>query len=1801
MASHSVPADADGRTYTLDADFDQGVLFRVEHQTVHHQLQLGSEVATLPFIWVPNLEGTVSKVDTVTGKELARYRVVPDSLFDHGSPSRTTVDLEGNCWVGCRLAGTVVKIGLYEAGCWIDRNHDGVCQTSQDVNGDGKITGAEILDWGEDECVLYEVVLVEGHQGTYAPGAYQGPYDTYDIWGTAPRGLAVDASNNLWAGTWSTQKYYYIDGSTCQILKTVDVSSWDHQAYGAVIDKNGILWSSSLWHNHVLRLDPSTNPPTISKVDYTYMVYGLGLDYLGHLFVSHWNQHSLSRINITTGSKDWEQVHGEMSDSRGVACTSDNNVWVANSGNSTVTRYDNDGNLLQTIALPAGSVPTGVAVDAAGKVWVCDLGDDFIHRINPLTNTIDLSKEIVGSAGHYTYSDMTGIVSSTITAQIGTWTIVFDSLVANTPWGKVFWTSYEPPGASVAVTVRSSNDQMSWSPWESAGNGTSLGATPSGRYIQIKTTLKITSGTVSPILYDLTVVTARPVHVKWDSPGPTFDGKSWETAFHTVQEGLAAAMMGQEVWVAGDADHPYIEIITLKDRVELYGGFAGTETSRAQRNWAANVTVLDGNQAGSVVTSPQGATAATRIDGFTICNGIGTLVSGHLYGGGIYCYYSSPVICNNTINENIAHEQHTYSHAGGIYCDHSSAVISNNTITGNRAVGGLDKYGKYSPSRGGGIYCTGSSVTISDNAIGDNVADLGGGIYCAGGVTISCNAIGDNVASFSGGGVYCLNGPLTIAGNNIAGNTANGGGGNYSGQGGGIYCVTLLISSAMIVNNTITGNAANGTGSYASGLGGGVYFARGTITNNTIADNSASSDGGGIYCDYGGPALWNNIVAFNSSGICSYSGPTLHNNDVYANAAYDYSGMSAGAGDISANSELANLAAGDVHIRNTSPCRNAGDNSASGLPAVDMDGQARVEGSAVDIGADESYGEQYPILVIRVKPDSPYNGPGNDWEHAWHSVADGLTHVTEGDELWVAAGVYSECVTLTDDAAVYGGFVGDETSRDQRGPAAAPTVLDGGQLGPVVTAPPGAGGGALIDSFTIRNGTRGIYCNSSSPTITNNVVVWNGDGVYCDGEASPAITNNTIALNTRHGVCCLVASSPTITNNILTFNGTGIYGVASQAVASNNDVFGNRTDYLGIDPGVGDVCADPVFACSEFGDFHIQPDSSCRNAGTDAAPGLPSTDMDGQPRAQQGAVDIGADESDGTIWPPSRRIVYVSVEAPPEGDGTSWETAYNTIQAAIDDAANRGGAEIWVARGTYYEQVTLCPFAYLYGGFAGVETMRNERNPHDNVTVIDGGGGYTVTGASMSKVDGFTITGGYYGIYCDYYASPTISNNIITGTPVGISSCWYSSPTITGNTISNGDIGVYCVDGGSPLIMDNTITGVGNRAVYCMSADSPEVINNRITGSNGGICCGAGSPTVANNTVIGTFLGIVAEGGSPIITNNTVVQCGYGIQCYCPAVVTNNISVFNSTGIFAYGAEPQLSHNDVYGNTFADYDGVSPGDGDIQADPMLANMSTGDCHLTAGSPCINAGANDAPGLPPTEMDGDPRILEEVVDIGADEYRPPYEITTILAAKLAEDQSFVDIQAGIVSAAFPDFFYIEADDKSSGVRVSRAGHALEVGLRAHVAGQVKTSPDGERYIDAWQLARECGFGEVAPLGMINRGLGGADFFYSASIGAGQKGVKNEPDLYLSDLNNIGLLITTFGKVTYSTSGYFYIDDGSKCQDNSSYTGVKVLGTVPDPSPDGKFVKVTGASSCFKADAPSTDLYRQIRATQVVVVN
>ncbi len=235
------------------------------------------------------------------------------------------------------------------------------------------------------------------------------------------------------------------------------------------------------------------------------------------------------------------------------------------------------------------------------------------------------------------------------------------------------------------------------------------------------------------------------IRVKWDSPGPPLDGYSWETAFHSVQEGIDAAYYGEEVWVARGT---YVERITLKDGVAVYGGFAGWEYGLHERDWTANETVLDGNAQGSVVTCPYGAGTNTRIDGFTIRNGSN---------GGVFCS-GSATIANNLITRNEAG-----NYGGGIHCD----ITSSPRILSNRIE-------RNSGNLGGGIYCHSPYAVISNNSITDNEANGGGGIYCESGSSplIANNTIvGNSAVTFNGGAMECESGSATICNNIVAFNS----------------------------------------------------------------------------------------------------------------------------------------------------------------------------------------------------------------------------------------------------------------------------------------------------------------------------------------------------------------------------------------------------------------------------------------------------------------------------------------------------------------------------------------------------------------------------------------------------------------------------------------------------------------------------------------------------------------------------------------------------------------------------------------------------------------------------------------------------------------------------------------------------------------------------------------------------------------------------------------------------------------------------------------------------------------------
>ncbi|MDI6782035.1 MAG: PKD domain-containing protein [bacterium] len=171
-------------------------------------------------------------------------------------------------------------------------------------------------------------------------------------------------------------------------------------------------------------------------------------------------------------------------------------------------------------------------------------------------------------------------------------------------------------------------------------------------------------------------------------------------------------------------------------------------------------------------------------------------------------------------------------------------------------------------------------------------------------------------------------------------------------------------------------------------------------------------------------------------------------------------------------------------------------------------------------------------------------------------------------------------------------------------------------------------------------------------------------------------------------------------------------------------------------------------------------------------------------------------------------------------------------------------------------------------------------------------------------------------------------------------------------------------------------------------------ITNGSATSGGGIYCGSSSPTLFNCFIIsnsannGNGGGIYCYSSSPTITNCTIsgnlAKCyGGGISCdgaSSPTVVNSILWGDSPLGIYLYGTS---SINITYSNI----QGSWAGKGNINADPQF--VGGGDYHLLQTSPCIDNGSNTAPAIPPTDKDGNPRIVNGIVDMGAYEYQGPF--------------------------------------------------------------------------------------------------------------------------------------------------------------------------------------------------------------------
>ena len=99
------------------------------------------------------------------------------------------------------------------------------------------------------------------------------------------------------------------------------------------------------------------------------------------------------------------------------------------------------------------------------------------------------------------------------------------------------------------------------------------------------------------------------------------------------------------------------------------------------------------------------------------------------------------------------------------------------------------------------------------------------------------------------------------------------------------------------------------------------------------------------------------------------------------------------------------------------------------------------------------------------------------------------------------------------------------------------------------------------------------------------------------------------------------------------------------------------------------------------------------------------------------------------------------------GDGSSWNTAFDNVQDALESALI--GGEIWVAQGAYYPDIglnqvdndvastfTIKEGIKLYGGFDGTEINISQRNPEVNLTILSG----VLNGDDSVDVSGITAS-----------------------------------------------------------------------------------------------------------------------------------------------------------------------------------------------------------------------------------------------------------------------------------------------------------------------------------------------------------------------------------------------------------------------------------------------------------------------------
>lgn len=361
------------------------------------------------------------------------------------------------------------------------------------------------------------------------------------------------------------------------------------------------------------------------------------------------------------------------------------------------------------------------------------------------------------------------------------------------------------------------------------------------------TRVSVSGGAIDIGAYEYQYLPASRIRYVKPTATGTGDGSSWDNASADLQKMIDELADNNsqnqtgEVWVAAGTYTPQSQLISgtgysasfrMRDGISVYGGFAGTEASKIEREKAS--------------TMPWDFKNETILEA---------------------AYYNGDLTWTNNKWTLTSDSRHVvwFAPMSGQSAFTNVTTLDGVTIQGGYAQGGtgLDDF---KTDRGGGVYMDGANAYLSNCIVKENYATgNGGGVYLKNG-RVQTSLIYNNNADADGGAVYVENRGL-VHRSMLANNSALNGAGVYlhngaeaTGSDSDDHPEYLILSTCVVSNNTVRGNGA-------------VYCDKGgvlmqnTITNNncvtaTDATDTNASQTGGIYVDeYAlvvNSVLWNN-------------------------------------------------------------------------------------------------------------------------------------------------------------------------------------------------------------------------------------------------------------------------------------------------------------------------------------------------------------------------------------------------------------------------------------------------------------------------------------------------------------------------------------------------------------------------------------------------------------------------------------------------------------------------------------------------------------------------------------------------------------------------------------------------------------------------------------------------------------------------------------------------------------------------------------------------------------------------------